>query len=44
MRNLIQAGETGNKLIWSDPELYFHIMEQTAQLLAKKALTDWIEL
>ena len=44
VRNRIQAGETGNKLIRPDPELYFHTMEQTAQRLAKEALTDWKEL
>ena len=44
LRNRIQAGETGNRLIRPDPELYFHTMEQTAQRLAKEALTDWKEL
>ena len=44
VRNRIQAGETGNKLIRSDPELYFHTMEQTAKRLAKEALTGWKEL
>ena len=41
VRNRIQAGETGNKLIRPDPELYFHTMERTAQGPAKEALTDW---
>ena len=41
VRNRIQAGETGNKLFRLDPELYFHTIEQTAQRLAKEALTDW---
>ena len=44
VRNRIQAGETGNKLIRPDTELYFHTMEQTAQRLAKEGLTDWKEL
>ena len=42
--NRIQAGETGNKLIQPDPELYFYTMEQTVQRLAKEALTGWKEL
>jgi type II secretory ATPase GspE/PulE/Tfp pilus assembly ATPase PilB-like protein len=44
VRNRIQAGETGNKLIRPDTELYFHTMEQTAKRLAKEGLTDWKEL
>ena len=44
VRNRIQAGESGNKLIRPDTELYFHTMEQTAQRLAKESLTDWKEL
>ena len=44
VRNRIQAGESGNKLIRPDTELYFHTIEQTAQRLAKEGLTDWKEL
>ena len=44
MFNRIQAGETRNKLIWPDPELYFHTIKRTAQRLAKEALTGWKEL
>ncbi len=44
VRDRIQAGDTGRKLIRPGPELYFHTMEQTAQRLTKEGLTDWKEL
>jgi type IV pilus assembly protein PilB len=44
VRDRIQAGDTGKKLIRPEPELYFHTMEQTAQRLTKEGLTDWKEV
>ena len=44
VRDRIQAGDTGRKLIRPEPELYFHTMEQTAQRLTKEGLTDWKEV
>ena len=44
VRDRIQAGDTGRKLIRPEPELYFHTMEQTAQRLTKEVLTDWKEV
>ena len=44
VRDRIQAGDTGRKLVRPEPELYFHTMEQTAQRLTKEGLTDWKEL
>ena len=44
VRDRIQAGDTGRKLILPEPQLYFHTMEQTAQRLTKEGLTDWKEV
>ena len=44
LRDRIQDGDTGRKLIRPEPELYFHTMEQTAQSLTKEGLTDWKEV
>ena len=44
IRDRIQAGETGKKLVSPGHDLYFHTMEQTAQRLTQEGLTDWKEV
>ncbi len=44
VRDRIEAGDTGKKLIRDAPELYFHTLEQTAQRLLKEGLTDLEEV
>ena len=44
IRDRIQAGNTGKKLISPGKDLYFHTMEQTAQRLTEQSLTDWKEV